>query len=155
MNKRFLDVLTFVINEIRDQSEGDIDLQAVFDILEDEGFTQDEITTAMSWIMSHGENLDRITTSHAAPFSRPMWRSLNDVEREAISPDAFSYLFRLRELNLVTDDIMENIIDRAVSLRLYQMNVEEMMDLIAAVVLNFEDSAAKGYFQFTATHFPH
>lgn len=155
MNKRFLDVLTFVINEIREQTEGDIDLQAVIDILEDEGFSEDEISSAMSWLMHHGENLDRITTTHISAFPRPLWRSLNDVERDAISPKAFSYLFHLRDLNVLTDDNMEKIIDRAVGLRLFQMNVDEMKDLIAAIVLNFEDSASKGFFQFTTTMYPH
>lgn len=155
MKKRFLDVLTFIVNEIREQAEGDVDLQAVVDLLEDEGFSDDEITSAMSWLMNHGENLDRIASSTASPFPKPLWRSLTDLEREAISPIAFSYLFHLRDLNLLSDDTMEKIIERAVGLRLFQMNVEEMKDLITAIVLNFEDSAAKGYFQFTTTSFPH
>ena len=39
MDKRFLDVLTFVLIEIRENSNGDIDLQADDDILEDQGFS--------------------------------------------------------------------------------------------------------------------
>lgn len=155
MNKRFLDILTFILNEIREQSNTDIDLQMVVDLLEEEGFTEDEITSAMSWLMSHGENLDRTAVAPTTAFPRPLWRTLNDVEREAISPTAFSYLFHLRELNLLSDDSMERIIERAVGMRLFQIDVEEMKELIAAIVLNFEDSAAKGYFQFTTTPYPH
>ncbi len=154
MNKRFLDILTFIINEIREQSRADVDLQTLVDMLEDEGFSEDEITSAMSWLMSHGENLDRVVGGGVG-FPRPLWRTLNDVEREAISPNAFSYLFHLRDLNLLSDDSMEKVIERAVGLRLFQMNVDEMKDLIAAIVLNFEDSASKGYFQFTSTSYPH
>ena len=155
MDKRFLDVLTFVLSEIRENSNGDIDLQAVVDILEDEGFSEDEISSAMSWIMGHGDQLDRITTKVKNSVPRPLWRALNEMEEEAISPKAFSYLFHLRELNVLTDDNMERIIDRAVGLRLLHINVEDMKDLVAAVVLEFEDSAAKGYFQFTSTQYPH
>ena len=155
MDKRFLDVLTFVLNEIRENNDGDIDLQAVVDILEDEGFSEDEISSAMSWIMDHGEQLDRITTEHRGAYPRPVWRSLNEIEQATISPNAYSYLFHLREQNILSDDSMEKVIDRAVSLRLMQITVEDMKDLIAAVVLNFEDSAAKGYFQFTSTQYPH
>lgn len=155
MNKRFLDVITFVINELQTNPYGDIDLQTIVDILEDEGFTADEISSAMSWLMNNGESLDRLTTGYAAHFPRPVWRTLNDREQEAISPTAYSYLFHLREMNILSDDKMEKVIDRAVSLRLLQMNVEDMKDLIAAVVLDFEDSASKGYFQFTSTQYPH
>ena len=155
MNKRFLDVLTFVINEIQMNPQSDLDLQTLVDILEDEGFSQDEISSAMSWLMNNGESLDRIATGYASHFPRPVWRTLNEREQEAISPKAYSYLFHLREINVLSDDKMEKVIDRAVNLRLLQMNVEDMKDLIAAVVLDFEDSASRGYFQFTSTPYQH
>ncbi len=155
MDKKFLDIITFVIKEIRENSDGDIDLQTVVDILEDEGFSDEEISSAMSWIMDHGEQLDHMPTEHRGTYPRPVWRSLNEIEQSTISPTAYSYLFHLREQNILSDDSMEKVIDRAVSLRLIQMTVEDIKDLIAAVVLNFEDSAAKGYFQFTSTHYPH
>ncbi|MBN1558664.1 DUF494 family protein [candidate division KSB1 bacterium] len=155
MEKRFLDVLTFVLNEISENTDGDLDLQTVIDVLQDEGYSEDEISSAMSWIMNHGDPLDRITTEQKSDIPRPVWRSLNDIEEETISPNAYSYLFHLRELNILTDDNLEKVIDRAVDLRLTRMSVEDMKDLVTAVVLNFEDSASKGYFQFTATRYPH
>ena len=155
MNKRFLDVLTFVINEIQMNPQSDLDLQTLVDILEDEGFSQDEISSAVSWLMNNGESLDGIATGYASHFPRPVWRTLNEREQEAISPKAYSYLFHLREINVLSDDKMEKVIDRAVNLRLLQMNVEDMKDLIAAVVLDFEDSASRGYFQFTSTPYQH
>lgn len=155
MNKRFLDVLTIVIDEIRDNSIQDVDLQSVVDLLFQEGFTDDEISFALSWLINNTENIGRNTINRGGLFPRPIWRNLNDVEREAISPKAFSYLFHLRELDILNDDYMERIIDRAVNLRLLHLNVEDMKDLITAVVLDFEDSASKGYFQFTSTRFPH
>jgi len=155
MDKRFLDVLTFVLEEIRENSNGDLDLQTIIDVMEDEGFSDDEIESAMSWLMNHGDRLDQITTEQKRAIPRPMWRTLNEIEEQSISPKAYSYLFHLRQLNVLTDDNMEKVIDRAVDLRLDQMNVEDMKDLVAAVVLNFEDSAAKGYFQFTTTRYPH
>ncbi len=71
MNKRFLDILTFIINEIREQSRADVDLQTLVDMLEDEGFSEDEITSAMSWLMSHGENLDRVVGGGAGGLACP------------------------------------------------------------------------------------
>ena len=155
MDKRFLDVLTFVLNEISENSDGDLDLQTVIDVLEEEGFSEDDISSAMSWILNHGDQLDRITTEQKSNIPRPVWRSLNEIEEESITPKAYSYLFHLRELNILSDDNLEKVIDRAVDLRLMRMNVEDMKDLVAAVVLNFEDSASRGYFQFTSTRYPH
>jgi uncharacterized protein Smg (DUF494 family) len=154
LDKRFLDVLNFVLDEMNESSTGDLDLETIVDVMQDEGFSDDEIQSAMSWIMNHGDGFE----SNTVPLSnvpRPMWRALNEIEEQTISPKAYSYLFRLRQLNVLTDDNMEKVIDRAVDLRLFNMNVEDMKDLVAAVVLNFEDSASKGYFQFTTTRYPH
>ncbi len=155
MDKSFLDVLTFVLDEIRESSNDDLDLQTIIDVMEDEGFSEAEIESAMTWLLNHGDQLDRISSEQQRFVPRPMWRALNDIEEQSISPKAYSYLFHLRELNVLTDDNMEKVIDRAVDLRLHHMNVEDMKDLVAAVVLNFEDSAARGYFQFTTTRYPH
>ncbi|MBN1482676.1 DUF494 family protein [candidate division KSB1 bacterium] len=155
MDKKFLDIITIVLDEIRENANGDIDLQNVIEVLEDEGFSEDEISFVMTWIMNHGDQIDRITTEQQSTIPRPVWRSLNEIEAQSISPKAFSYLFHLRELHILTDDNMEQVIDRAVDLRFLQMSIEDIKDLVAAVVLNFEDSAAKGYFQFTSTHYPH
>ncbi len=155
MNKRVLDILSIVMKEIRESFYGDIDLQLVMDILSDQGFTDDEISSAMNWLMSHGESIDRIIKGHPADVPKPVWRLLTHAEKEIISPEAYSYLFHLRELELLSDDEMERIIERAVSLQLPQLDVKEMQDLIAAVVLDFENSASEGFFQFNSTLLPH
>ncbi len=155
MNKRFLDILSFVMKEIRDNAFGEIDLQLILDILSEQGFSDEEISTAMSWLLNHGESIDRIIKGHPSDIPRPIWRELNEIEKEIISPEAYGYLFQLRELELVTDDMMELIIERAVSLQLASIDVKEMQDLIAAVVLDFENSASDGYFQFNSNMLPH
>ena len=155
MNKRILEILTYVMREIRENSFEDLDLRLVLDILAEQGFSEDEISTAMSWLMNHGESIDRLLQGYPSSVPRPVWRLLNETEQHAISPKAFSYLFHLRELELLSDDVMERIIERAVSLRATQLTVDDMQDLIAAVVLDFENSASEGYFQFTSTRLPH
>ena len=155
MNKRVLDILSVVMKEIRESFFGDIDLQLIMDILSDQGFTDDEISSAMTWLMSHGESIDRIIKGHPSDVPKPVWRLLTDVEKEIISPEAYSYLFHLRELELLSDDEMERIIERAVTLEMSQLDVKEMQDLIAAVVLDFENSASEGFFQFNSNLLPH
>jgi len=57
-------------------------------------------------------------------------------------------------MELLNDDDMETIIERAVNIKLPSLDVEDMQDLIAIVVLDFENSASEGYFQYTANHLP-
>ena len=155
MKKRVLDILSYMMKEIKENSLGDVDLQLFVDVLSAQGFSEDDISMAMSWLMSHVENIHRVIHGQPSFVPRPIWRHLNETERNAISPGAFGYLFHLRELDLVSDYDMERIIEQAVNLDTPFLNVEDMQDLIAAIVLDFENSASNGYFQFTTTSLPH
>ena len=44
----------------------------------------------------------RFTTETASNVPRPVWRTLNDIEEETISPKAYSYLFHLRGNNTIS-----------------------------------------------------
>jgi uncharacterized protein Smg (DUF494 family) len=155
MNKRIIEILSYVIKEIKESSVDDIDLQFIVDVLAEQGFSDDDIENAMSWLNMNGETIDRIIQGPEYGLPKPVWRQLTEKEKESISPKAFSYLVHLRENDIVSDNAMETIIDRAMGLRLSALTVEEMQDLVAAVVLDFENSASNGYFQFTTNRLVH
>ncbi len=155
MDRRLLEIIAYAMKEIRDNSLENIDLQFIMDLLLERGFSEEEITHAMSWLFNHGETIDRLIQNQISDLPRPIWRQLNEYERMAISPQAYGYLFHLREMELLSDMDMESIIERAVNLKLPSMDIEDMQDLIALVVLDFENSASEGYFQYTANHWPH
>jgi len=155
MNKRLLDIIATIMREIRENSFENIDLQFVVELLLERGFAEEDVTAAMVWLMHHGETIDRLIKNKSNQVPRPIWRNLHESEKSAITPEAFSYLFHLRELELLSDDDMETIIERAVNLKSPSLDVEDIQDLIALVVLDFERSASDGYFQFTATRLPH
>jgi len=154
MNKKLFDVLELVLKEIRENVVGEVQLQTIIDMLYEHGFSDDEISLAMSWLLSSGDNLQQLVGSAPEGLPRPLWRNLNDEEREAISPSAYSFLFHLRELELLSDNKMEQVIDRAVRLNTSYLGVEDMKELITAVVLDYEDNASSGYFQFLSTSSP-
>jgi len=142
------------MKEIKENSIENIDLQFITEVLLERGFSEEEISGAMAWLVSHGETIDRIIQKQLEGMPRPVWRMLNETERQAISPEAYSYLFHLREMELLNDDDMETIIERAVNIKLPSLDIEDMQDLIAIVVLDFENNASEGYFQYTANHLP-
>ncbi|MBN2357736.1 DUF494 family protein [candidate division KSB1 bacterium] len=155
MKKDLLEIISSVIKEIRENSEEDVDLHFIVEMLIERGFSEEDISDAMVWLMHHEETIERYVKDRGTNLPRAVWRTLHETESEAISPEAFSYLFHLRELELLSDDDMELIIERAVSLKTPSLDVEEIQDLIALVILDFENSVLKGYFQFTANRLPH
>jgi uncharacterized protein Smg (DUF494 family) len=155
MNHRIFKILSFVIKEIQKNSIEEIDLNVIVQALEDRGFSEDEIATAISWLGSKDEAMDPMLYDTGVGLPRPVWRQLNDMEQQAISPSAYSYLFHLREMQILADSEMEMVIERAVKLDIPQIGVEDMQDLIAIIVLDFEGTASEGFFQFTSNQLPH
>ena len=155
MDKKLFDVLEMVLKELEESYAGEIPVQHVIDFLEEQGFTEDEISLAMSWLLGDENTAQNFVDKPEKTFPRPMWRSLNEDEQEAISPNAFGYLFRLRELEILTDTMMERIIDQAVRLHTNNLDVEDMKELVTAVVLEYEDNASSGFFQFMSNQNPH
>ncbi|MDZ7721287.1 MAG: DUF494 family protein [candidate division KSB1 bacterium] len=155
MDKKLFDVLEMVLKELQESFAGEIPVQHVIDFLEEQGFSDDEISLAMSWLLGNEDTAQNLIDKPGKSLPRPMWRSLNEDEQEAISPNAFGYLFRLRELDVLTDSMMERIIDQAVRLHTTHLDVEDMKELVTAVVLEYEDNASSGFFQFISNQNPH
>lgn len=155
MDKKLFDVLEMVLKELQSSYAGEIPVQHVIDFLEEKGFSEDEISLAMSWLLGNEETAENLVDKPETSLPRPMWRSLNEDEQDAISPNAFGYLFRLRELDILTDTMMERIIDQAVRLHTNNLDVEDMKELVTAVVLDYEDNASSGFFQFLSNQNPH
>ncbi|HNR66520.1 MAG TPA: DUF494 family protein [bacterium] len=156
MNKNILRILAHILQEMKSPDFDDTDLQTITEMLMDRGFSEEEVMQAISWLDELEEDdYHAIDQDDFLHLPRPIWRQMNALEKDIISPSAFSYLFRLRESGMIADAEMERIIDRATRLDLQQVNVEEMKDLVAVVLLDVEKNASDGYFQFFVNQQPH
>jgi uncharacterized protein Smg (DUF494 family) len=136
MQERIVEIIVYLIHEMReDKRLGEIDLRA----LAERGYTQNEISTAFSWLFDKinlGDNLmpggtRRLAHSH---------RVLHDSERAVISPEAQGYLIELRELGLVDDMDIELAIDRIMMAGFGRVGITEIKSVVAAIIFDYDDS---------------
>jgi uncharacterized protein Smg (DUF494 family) len=155
MNRRILKALAYLFRELSYNQLEDLDLQMVTDLLMEQGFSDEEISIALTWIGDQNEWDNTYDPLEFQGLPRPVWRQLNDAEQDVLSPKAFGYLVHLRESNVLGDAEMEMVIDHAIRLDIPQMSIEDMQDLIAVVMLDVESNASHGFFQFTPNRLPH
>jgi len=135
VQERIVEILMYVLSEVQRTKKplGEID----FSSLVQKGYTQDEIVTACSWLQ------DRLH-SDTKIFSRPAgqqsdsFRILHNAEKYVISSDAYGYLIQLRQLNLISVNELEVIIDRAMLSGFEQLTVDEIKAIVASVILDVE-----------------
>lgn len=140
MQEKIIEIIVFLINEMRNNKRlGDIDLR----VLSDHGYTQNEISTAFSWLfdkINMGENI-LIDEEPNRPHS---FRILHEAERNVITPEAHGYLIQLRELGLLDDTTVETIIDRIMMAGFTAVDQSEMKILVASILFDYDDSDRLG-----------
>lgn len=136
MQEKIIEIIVFLINEMRNNKRlGEIDLR----ILSDHGYTENEISTAFSWLFDKinlGENI----LANEEPNTPHSYRILHDAERSIITPDAQGYLIQLRELGLLDESAVETLIDRVMMTGFSKVDLMEMKILIASLLFDYDDS---------------
>lgn len=135
MKEKVVEILMYIMSEMQEsKSISDIDMSD----LKSRGYTQSEISAAFSWLHDNFQMRSGSRTS-PDPGSR---RVLHDVEKSAISTEAQGYLIHLRELGLLSDQDLENVIERAMTTGFERLTVSELRTIVASVL--FAKSPSSG-----------
>lgn len=139
MNERVVEILIYLMHEIR-QKRGNIALMdGISKDLIGKGYTENEINAAFSWLFERfkSDSEDILVNEEADVNS---YRMLSDIERLVVSSKAFGYLIQLRQLRLIEQSQMEQIIERVMMLGVSSIGIEEIKTVVAALFLNSDDS---------------
>ncbi len=132
-----------IIEIISDYLADEIDLYEQEDEIVDDlvsmGFDFPEIETAFSWIanLSRGRDLNRQMMELEADsgFQRHFTRE----ERQLLSPAVRNWLSRLRQMEVLDQVMIEDIIDQAMFLGVYRVGIDEIK-IIATMVVSIGQS---------------
>jgi len=98
-----------------------------------QGYTDSEISAALSWILERGER----ALTHKGDINTESFRILHGLEWETISTDAWGLLLSYRNLGLLSNEDVEQIIERAMILSgEAAVDLEEIRAIIAVYVMN-------------------
>lgn len=136
MQERIVEIIVYLIHEMHaDKRLGEIDLR----VLSDKGYTQNEISTAFSWLFDKIHLGDNILPA-GRRRSQHSHRVLHDAERNVITAEAYGYLLEMRELGLLDDMEIELIIDRIMMAGFGSVTILEMKSVVASVMFDYDDS---------------
>ena len=138
MYERVIEIIVYLVNELRTDptSTNNSQFKLLSQELTDNGYTESEINFAFSWI------LEKVKIDSANKNQLPFIRShriLHDFEKLAISSGAHGYLIQLRELDLIDDVEMEQIIEKALLSENNPVSVNEIKEIVSSLIFNQED----------------
>ena len=133
MRNRILEIVVFLMDFLQQGAKENFHLDELSDTLEQMGYSDSEISSAYKWMLErlHG-NPEKYYDKY--PEKPKSLRLLSSVERQQISPAAFGYVLKLKNLNLITDLDMESILEKASQIGTYPMSENQMKLLVSSVV---------------------
>ncbi|MGA2297506.1 MAG: DUF494 family protein [FCB group bacterium] len=132
MYEKIIEIIVFVIAELKQNKHFDeIDI----DELQRLGYTKEEISTAFSWLVDRIEFSDKFPTT--AVFTNvKSFRVLHDVEKQLFTPEAWGDLIQLHSLGIITNEMIEVLIERAIMMGMQEIDCENLKSFVASFIFN-------------------
>jgi Smg protein len=131
MKEKVVEILVYIMSEIHENKMlNEIDITD----LETRGYTQSEISAAFSWLYDN-LFLKEGTATLRSRSSKGSWRILHEAEKFVVSTECQGYLIQLRELGLLDDVDLENVIERAMMSGSEMLSLADLQGIVASVLL--------------------
>ena len=111
MRNRIFEIVVFLIDYMQGDMGRFSSADDVWDVLEAQGYSDDEISSAYSWLLKRFDNAPQQFFS-VFPKKHSSHRILTASERSQMTTDAHGFLLKLLSLSLITDEQFEAILDR-------------------------------------------
>jgi uncharacterized protein Smg (DUF494 family) len=140
MFERIIEIIIYVVNELhRNNSLNNINLEQ----LQNLGYTNSEISTALSWIIDKLEDNNNIFQNSKKSQSAS-FRILHDVEKELFTPEAWGSLIEMNSLGILTNEHIENLIDKAGIMGIHQIDEKQLKYYVASAIIENQDKTTPG-----------
>lgn len=134
MGDRVLEIVVMLMTHIR-ETKGQLDnLEDISDTLKNQGFTENEISSAYSWVLDQLQTDSQLI--HNLSRTNASFRILSDVERHHFLPEAFGYLLQLKHLGLLNDGQLELILERGLMMGPAPIDLEQIRMVIGTVLFH-------------------
>lgn len=133
MRNRVLDIVSLIAQYVMEEREFFSESDIVEQLL-GEGFEADEIDAAFTWM--ERLSLEDGRQSQRLALEQPTHRIFTREEEQLITCDARGFLVRLRSLGILTDELQEDIIDKATRLNDEEVSLKEIKALTALTLFS-------------------
>lgn len=143
MDHRIIDILVYLAKQFQNNSFGstkdtDFNIEFVVESLQDEGYSQTEIDSALSWYFENEKVRPQFHASFVNQNPARALRILHPIERVLINPEAYGFLVQIQQLGLISNDQLELIIDKSLSSG-WEIDLPLVKAITSVVLLDTKD----------------
>jgi len=148
MNERVVEILIYIMSEIRSNRKVSGKLDILSKNLIQQGYTEGEISSAFTWLLARLKNDSEEIVEQQSPSLKSSFRHLHEIERSIISVEAYGYIIQLKELGIIDELDTEQILERAMMLGTSEITTGDIKSIVASLLLNHDAFIDGSYFLF-------
>lgn len=134
MRNRILEIVVFLIDFMQGNKGNLAGSEDLSTVLEAEGYSQDEISSAYSWLLQRFDNAPEQYFSEI-PIMNASTRILTPTERMQLTWEAQGFLMKLVNLSLVDHEQFEGIMERVSVFGSKSVSIDQIKLIASSVVL--------------------
>ena len=142
MQERIIEIIIFLLEKFQHKPNKDnytdLSKELVY-----KGYTDNEINLAFSWISNH---LQSKTYDLNDKYTMEPERTLEELEKLIITPDAYGYLLQLFHLGMLKDYDIDDVIEKAVTKGSNKVTLEDVKAVAVSVIFDSDMESSNNFF---------
>jgi uncharacterized protein Smg (DUF494 family) len=109
MNERIVDIVAWIVSQLKVEKISNIKA----DKLSEKGFTEQEISTAFSWMYEKLESKKPTEVLMSQIFPKKSFRLFQEFEKDFFTEEAYAIIIQFLSIGLISNEHIELMIERA------------------------------------------
>jgi uncharacterized protein Smg (DUF494 family) len=135
MRNRIFEIVVFLIDYMQGDANRLAESDDLWATLEARGYSDDEISSAYSWLLKRFEAAPRHYYSEF-PSIQSSRRILSPSERGQFTTEAYGFLIKLHDLSVMDNEQFEAIVDRVAAVGPMPATLEQIKMIVSSVVFS-------------------
>jgi uncharacterized protein Smg (DUF494 family) len=129
LDDRIINLVSLIAEQVQTKQELFSNEGKIMDLLMNSGYRLHEADAALTLMQTLAQHEDDECSVEGAPMPAGM-RTMNAEERTRFSMDAFSFITKLAHLGIITADLREDILEKALTLHSRKIELSHVKTLI-------------------------
>ena len=154
MNERVMEIVAYIVDAMQSSLDEAMigGIENLSQLLIDQGYTENEINSAFSWLIEKiPSDADNNLPVEQLPPDQPEHAWYN-FEKSAFTPAGYNFLIQLRELDIIGDDEIEQILAQSLKNGKNGISIAEIKAMVSNLIFTTDPMLDGSFFVYNKNY---
>jgi len=134
VEERMMNLLSLIADQVRNKQELFDNEGKIMQSLLNSGFRLHEADAALTLMQTLAQKETEVFFKQTKAASPLLMRAMNREERERFTVDSFSFVSKLAHLGIISEDLREEVLEKALATYTERIELEHIKSLVAFIL---------------------